>query len=238
MADDVTPGEGREQHDAVMRDRIELVATVLLALATVLTAWSAFESTKWSGTQATHFARASALRTDSAKEASTANAQEVVDVDVFVSWASAVAQERQRDPNASIGADGIYQPDPAELSGFLFERFRDEFQPAIKAWLAMHPLEDPEAAPTPFSLPEYHLAARQRSEKLAAGANVEAALARRDNQRGDNYVLTTVLFASVLFFAGVSTKLGSTRNRMLTVGLAVLVLIAGMSILFTFPVQI
>ncbi len=51
-------------------------------------------------------------------------------------------------------------------------------------------------------------------------------------------MLTTVLFASVLFFAGVSSKLGSTRNRMLTVGLAVVVLIAGMSILFTFPVQI
>ncbi len=206
--------------------------------ATVLTAWSAFQSTKWSGTQATHFARAGALRTDSAKEASTANTQEIVDVDTFVSWVGALAQERGGDPLASTDAAGLYKPDPESLSGFLFERFRDEFQPAVKAWLKMRPLENLDAEPTPFSVPEYRLAARQRSNHLATAADVQASLARRDNQRGDNYVLTTVLFASVLFFAGVSSKLGSTRNRMLTIGLAVIVLIAGISILITFPVQV
>jgi hypothetical protein len=61
--------------DARRRERIELVATVVLAFATVLTAWSAFESTKWSGTQSVHFARAGADRTESAKAASRANAR-------------------------------------------------------------------------------------------------------------------------------------------------------------------
>jgi hypothetical protein len=53
--------------DRRTRERIELVATVLLACATVLTAWSAFESTKWSGTQTIHFSQAGADRTESAK---------------------------------------------------------------------------------------------------------------------------------------------------------------------------
>ena len=47
--------------------RLEIAATVLLSAATVLTAWSAFESTKWSGVQAIRFSRASASRTDSVR---------------------------------------------------------------------------------------------------------------------------------------------------------------------------
>jgi hypothetical protein len=43
--------------------RLEIAATVLLSPATVLTAWSAFWSTKWSGVQAIRFSQASASRT-------------------------------------------------------------------------------------------------------------------------------------------------------------------------------
>jgi hypothetical protein len=234
MGDERVIGE----HEQQVRERIELVATILLAFATVLTAWSAFQSTKWSGTQATHFARAGALRTESSKAAGRANAQQIVDVNLFVDWVSAVHEERQLDPTASTDADGNYVPDPTALSGFLFERFRSEFKPAVAAWLELRPLENPDAAATPFSLPEYELAEEKLADRLEVGADRQSSLARRDNQRGDNYVLATVLFASVLFFAGVSSKLGSTRNRLLTIGLAVVVLVAGISILITFPIQI
>jgi hypothetical protein len=230
--------EARDGRDRRTRELIELVATALLAMATVLTAWSAFQSTKWSGTQAIHFARAGALRTESAKDASRANSQTIVDVDTFIAWASALATERAADPGASIGEDGSYQPDPAALSGVLFERFRDEFKPAVDAWLQEQPLVNPAAAATPFALPEYRLAEQQRADGLVARADRQSELAQRDNQRSDNYVLTTVLFASVLFFAGVSSKLGSTRNRLATIILAVVLLVAGVAILLTFPINI
>ena len=51
---------------------------------------------------------------------------------------------------------------------------------------------------------------------------------RRDIQRASNYVLGVVLFASSLFFAGMSTKLASRRLRvvMLSIGCAVFVFTA------------
>jgi hypothetical protein len=229
---------GIDPRDTLRRERIELVATIALAFATILTAWSAFQSTKWSGTQAVHFARAGADRTESGKEANRANAQTIVDVDTFVSWLNALAQEGTLDPNGSIGTDGTYVPDPGKLSGFLFQRFRTEFKPAVHAWLAERPLENPDAAATPFSLPEYDLAAQRHAARLEARSDRQGELARRDNQRGDNYVLTTVLFASVLFFAGISTKLTATRNRLFTISLSVVVLLAGIAILATFPIQV
>ena len=141
------PGD-RARREERMRNLAELVATVLLAMATVLTAWSVFEANKWSGTQAIHFAQASALRTNSAKAASAANAEEVIDVDTFVSWAAAFDRERRANPTASTGPNGAYKPNPKTLSGFLFLRFRPEFRTAVDAWLALRPLQNPQAPST------------------------------------------------------------------------------------------
>ena len=72
-------------------------------------------------------------------------------------------------------------------------------------------------------MPQYKLAARAEAERLDAQAEVFAAQVRRDIQRASNYVLGVVLFASALFFAGMSTKLTAPRLRvaMLAIGCAV-----------------
>lgn len=218
--------------------RLELIATILIAIATVLTAWSAFQSTKWGGVQANSYAGAGAVRTESAKAGSIANTQVTIDVTVWTDWLAALSDELQLDPNASQGPDGTYQADPEELSGVLFDRFRDEFKPAVEAWLAQRPLENPDADGTPFVVPEYKLAEREREKRLTVRADALAAEARDANQTGDNYVLTTVLFASVLFFAGISSKFESLRNHSIMIIMAVVLLIAGMTIVATYPIEI
>ena len=186
-------------------NRVELIATVLLAVATVATAWSGYQSTRWNGEQAKAGARANALRIESAKFAGLANTQTVVDVSVFTDWVNAYAEDK------------------TELADFYFTRFREEFNPAVKAWIATRPLQNPNAPPTPFAMPQYKLEAREESERLSTEAEVYAAEARRDIQRASNYVLGVVLFASSLFFAGMSAKLASPRLRvvMLSMGCAV-----------------
>ena len=187
------------------RDRVELMATVLLALATVATAWSGYQSTRWNGEQAKAGARANALRIESAKAAGLANTQTEVDVATFTQWVNAYAQKQ------------------TQLADFYFKRFRREFRPAVNAWVATRPLKNPNAPLTPFAMPQYKLKARADADRLDAEAETYAAQARRDIQRASNYVLGVVLFASALFFAGMSTKLTSPRLRavMLSLGCAV-----------------
>jgi hypothetical protein len=187
------------------RDRVELAATVLLAIATVATAWSGYQSTRWNGEQSKAAARASALRIDSTKAAALANSQTEVDVATFTQWVNAYAQGQK------------------QLADFYFKRFREEFRPAVNAWIATRPLKNANAPLTPFAIPQYKLAASAESEQLDAQAEVQSATARRNIQRATNYVLGVVLFASALFFAGMSTKLSSPRLRiaMLSIGCAV-----------------
>ena len=191
--------------DAGGRDRVELVATLLLAIATVATAWSGYQSTRWNGEQAKAGGRANALRIDSAKAADLANAQTEIDVATFTQWIDAYSLKR------------------TQLADFYFKRFRAEFKPAVNAWIVTRPLKNAGAPPTPFAMPQYKLEARATADRLEAQAEVFAGQVRRNIQRASNYVLGVVLFASALFFAGISTKLTAPRLRvaMLSLGCAV-----------------
>ena len=144
-----------------------------------------------------------------------ADAELTIDVEYFAIW-----------------LDGASRDDEI-LLGFLEERFRDEFSVAFDAWLETEPLTNPDAPKTPFGMDEYEVAAAAEAEALRK----EAEVATEANQTGDNYVLTTVLFASVLFFAGISTKFQGRWIKVALVGLAFAAFVAGASILFTFPVQ-
>jgi hypothetical protein len=202
------------------RDNVELVATVLLALATVATAWSGYQATRWNGEQAKAGARANATRIESTKASALANTQTEIDVATFTAWVDAYAQKQTM------------------LAEFYFERFRKEFKPAVDAWIATRPLKNPNAPRTPFAMPQYRLEARAEAERLDAQAEVFAAEVRRDIQRSSNYVLGVVLFASALFFAGMSTKLRTPRLRVAMLSMGCLVFLCTVLWIATSPVSI
>lgn len=202
------------------RDRLELVATVLLSCATLATAWSGYQSTRWNGEQVKAGGRANALRIESAKAADLANAQSGIDVATFTQWVNAYAQDQTR------------------LADFYFKRFREEFRPAVTSWVATRPLKSPNAPLTPFAMSQYKLEARADADRLAAQAEVFAAQVRRNIQRASNYVLGVVLFAVALFFAGMSTKLGAHRLRVITLALGCVLFLGTAIWIATFPVSL
>jgi hypothetical protein len=201
-------------------ERIEIVATVLLSLATVATAWSGYQASRWNGEQAKAFSRAATARIESTKAAGLADAQTQVDVATFTQWVNAYAQEQ------------------TELADFYFARFRKEFKPAVDAWVATKPLRNENAPLTPFAMPQYRLAARAEAAGLEAQAEVWSARARTNVQRATNYVLGVVLFAAVLFFAGISTKLRTPALRRVLLGFGVAVFLGTTVWLATFPVSV
>lgn len=216
-------------------DRIELVATIVLAVATILTAWSGFQSGKWSGDQAVNFSEAGAARTESTR-ADTLGGQLVqIDVAMYIDWVTAVSGELAE---GTVTPDQLspYQPVVGTVSGFLYKRFREEFLPAVDAWLATQPTLNDDAPKTPFVMDEYVVAQQVKATELSDLADQKALAAREANQNGDNYVLTMVLFASVLFFAGVSSKMNRPRNRAIILGFGVLTLAVGLVILASLPI--
>jgi hypothetical protein len=203
-----------------VKDRVELVATLLLALAAVATAWSGYQATRWNGEQTKASSRTNAIRIEAARAQGLAEAQKEVDVATFIQWVDAYARGE------------------TSLQDFYFRRFRAEFKPAFNAWVATTPLENRNAPLTPFVMPQYKLAAEQEAAQLDVEAEASAATVRRNIQRASNYVLGVVLFSVALFFAGMSTRLGEPRLRRFALGVGCTVFLGTVVWLATQPVSI
>ncbi len=197
----------------------EVLVTVLLVVAALGTSWSSYQATRWNGEQAKAASRTNAIRIDAARAQGLSQAQSQVDVATFIAWADA-----DRRGEAAVAA-------------FYADRFRAEFRPAFDAWMATRPLTNPGAPPTPFAMPQYQLASRQEAARLDAAAETSAAEVRRDIQIASDYVLTVVLYAVVLFFAGMSTKIANPRLRWILAGAGCLVLVGAIAWIATFPVS-
>jgi hypothetical protein len=206
--------------EAKTRDWVEIVATFLLSVAAIATAWSSYQATRWNGEQAKASSRTNAIRIEAARAQGLAEADTEVDVATFIQWVNARARE---------------QPG---LAAFYHKRFRDEFAPAFDAWLATRPFENPDAPATPFRMPEYRLAAAAEAKRLDAAAELSSAKVHRNIQRGSDYVLCVVLFAVSLFFAGISTRTTAPGSRRVLLGIGCLLFVGTVAWLATFPVSV
>jgi hypothetical protein len=206
--------------NGIGRDRIEIAAALLLALAAVTTAWSSYQASRWNGEQAKTAGAVNKTRLEAARAADLATSQTQIDIATFVQWVDAYAQEQ------------------TELADFYRQRFRAEFKPAFEAWVATKPVQTPGAPPTPFAMPEYRLQATEDAERLDAEAEILAAKVRQSIQRSTNYVLGVVLCAVALFFAGISTKLGARGLRMGMVGLGWAIYLVALAWIATSPVSV
>ena len=200
--------------------RFELAATVLLTMAAVATAWAAYQSARWHGKQAEAQSASIAARVESARTAGLENREVQIDVSLFTQWVDAYAR------------------DETELTDFYRQRFRPEFRPAFNAWVATKPRTSRTAPLSPFAMPQYKPAAAARARRLEAQA---AAFSQRVGifiQRADNYSLTVVLFASALFFAGISTRLRSRSSQVAVLGLGYALFLGCLIWLATLPVSL
>jgi hypothetical protein len=199
---------------------VELLSTVLLAVAALATAWSTYQSTRWRGDQAADYSKATAARIESSEASTRAGQLTQIDIATFVQWIDAqVAGDR-------------------ELARFYRRRFRPEFQPAFDAWVVTRPFTNPDAPLTPFAMPQYTVSEAVRSSQLNAEAGEHANAAEVANQRADNYVLAVVLLASALFFAGISTKMRTLRQREALLALGWVIFLGTAAWLITSPVQV
>lgn len=196
--------------------RVELIAAIMLSIATVVTAWSAYQATRWSGDQAEDYTSASATRTESVRASTEANRQILIDVATFLNWLDAE------------------QSGDHALADDIHARMRKEFLPAFDAWLATAPAGSiPDG--TPFELPEYQLAAEAESKHLENKAAALFEDGNESNEVGDDFVLAAVLFASVLFFSGLAGTFDSLRAQLFLLILGGVMLVIGTVIVVTLP---
>ena len=112
-----------------------------------------------------------------------------------------------------------------QLASFYAERFPPDVKKAYEAWLAQKPFENRAADAHPFVPNLYQV--RGVTEAAAARADSAQRLteARAAGNLSGQYLANTVLFATVLFFAGTAGKFEQPRVRLSCAAFAVAVFV-------------
>jgi hypothetical protein len=195
-----------EDREKRLNRTVSIVEATLLAVVAVLAAWSGYAAAKWSTESSLSLSRASAARAE-ANAANLAALNAVnFDVTAFNAWFTAYVAGNQ-------SAMSIAQ-----------KRFTPNFQRAFVAWLATKPATNPNAPPGPTYMPQYKQPQVTRADQLNALATKEYAAGAKAGSNSDNYVLTTVYLATVLFLAGIGSHFSyrGIRYGLATVSLGIL----------------
>ncbi len=89
----------------------------------------------------------------------------------------------------------------------MFERrFLPEFRPAFESWKKTDPLNNPDAPPGPFYMPEYRSAKTEEAAKLNEQATQTFEQGDQAREHSDQYVRVTVTLATVLLLMAISQR--------------------------------
>ena len=195
----------------------EMLAVLLLGIATIGTAWCGYEASRWNQDQGDLAREASDLRVEGNRQFGLATQSIVYDVNLVAQYAKAVV-------------DG----DTKLQEFFKTTLFRPAFLPVLERWQAaidagQHPpnlLEDRDYIGSQFA--DY-----QATQSKAEAKDVEAENA---GENGDDYVFITLMLASALFFAGVTTSFKMHMARLVLISLAAVLIAYAISRIVTLPV--
>jgi hypothetical protein len=201
------------------RERVlELTAVLLLSITTLATAWSGYQAARWSGDQSQKYAQASSTRAKAQQSATAAGQLRIDDILLFNDWLNANDSGNRKLAN-------VYE-----------RRFRPEFVPAFRAWLAQNPFTNRSAIPGPTYMPQYHLAAGSLAKGFDAKANALFKEGTDAKSNDDKYILSTVFFAAVLFFAGISLRLDWRPLRVFVLAAAGVMLLSAAIFVLSLPI--
>jgi hypothetical protein len=178
------------------RKWIEPIVAVLMALTTLCTAWCSYESAAWTR-------RSNGLMNDSNALERRAALLDVQGSQALIIHASMFMQ--------LLAAQHAGNE---KLASFYAERFPPDVKKAYEAWLAQKPFENPAADAHPFVPNLYQVRGTVEAAAARSDAATRVAQAREAGNRSGQFLANTVLFATVLFFAGTAGKFEQPRVRL------------------------
>jgi hypothetical protein len=205
--------QGDSRHERV----ISIAEAVLLSAVALLAAWSGYSAAKWGTESSLSLAEASATRTQANR----------FDIEA--------TQIRTLDAVKFNSAFAAYATGNMKLFDLAVNRFRPGYRAAFDAWVATHPLKNPNARPDPSDLPQYRIAEEVHGRALDAEADAQFKEGQSASGTADKYVRLTVFLAAILFLIGISSHFPVRAARYGLIATACVLLAVSLAQLATLP---
>lgn len=178
-------------------------AAILMALATLSTAWCTYQSSKWNGLSTDAGTTADMLQRKAAAFHLEGNQASIIRIQLFTQMIDAQLEGNDK------------------LANFYRERFPPDLRKAYEGWLEQKPFENPRADASPFVPHLYQQRYSAEMRQALADSASNAAEEKRTKQIASKYLGNTVLLAMVLFFAGTAGRFDTKLVRQSTLFFAI-----------------
>jgi hypothetical protein len=184
---------------------LEVLAVALLGVATIGSAWCGYQATRWNGEEGDLARESASVQVEAARQFGLATQTVSYDSNMIGQYANAAAADNE--PLMRFYRETLIRP---------------EFLPILDRWE-----EEVDAGTAPENLlqDQEYLDAQLASYRGTVGeAEALSVEAQRAGNEADDYVLTTLILASALFFAGLTTSFRVRFARLLLLGGATLLI--------------
>ena len=182
---------------------VEPATALLMALATVGTAWCSYESAAWTRRSNRLMNEFNMLE----RKAGVLNLQGMQTATIHTAMFMQLL--------------AAYQAGDTKLVDFYVQRFPPDLRKAYDSWLAQKPFENPKADPHPFVPNLYEVRGTREAAQATETAARKVQEAREAGNLSGQYLANTVLFAAMLFFANAAGKFAQRRVRIIAFAFAV-----------------
>ena len=180
--------EHEEPREYRMPRTVEIAEAIVLAIVAITTAWSGYQAALWTGHQSKLYGVAGKLRVQSGVAEAAANYERLYNAATVAEWLQAETSGQKM------------------LAELYERRFFSEFLPAFEAWKKTNPLNNPNAPPGPFHMPEYRSSKAEEAARLAEQSSDTFEQGDLARHRSDDYVRETVMLATVLLLTAISQR--------------------------------
>lgn len=198
--------------------RIELAIAVILSLATLASTWSGYQAKQWARIQGDHQSAADTAERTAAEDTIISLQTRTFDGIVLLAYWTAL---REQD---------------TATAGSLHAHMRPQLRVAVDASLAAGGLRDPTVA-GPLERAEYALPEESDAKRLRDDALRLNGEAQKAGRVSGEYVLLTLLFASVLFFGGIAGSFNHRPIRIMLAGVSLVLFVIAMGMLAQLPIH-
>jgi hypothetical protein len=209
--------EHEEQREYRVPRAVEIVEGIVLAIVAVTTAWSGYQAALWTGHQSKLYSVANRLRVQAEGAEAAANYERLYNAATVAQWLQAETSGQKK------------------LADLYERRFFPEFRPAFEAWKKTDPLNNPNAPPGPFHMPEFRSSKAEEAARLAGQSSETFEQGDLARHRADNYVRETVMLATILLLTAISQRFKVRSVRIGLIALAGVLLCLSMYHIFTLP---
>ena len=198
-------------------DKLQVINTLILAIATLAITWCSYQGVLWNGIQTFKLGDSNKFARLAQQKTIITGQNRAMDEAILIAFVNAAIEKKQ------------------DIVDFSLRGIRPELSNIMSAWLSSRPFENTSAYPHPMAMPEYiELVKKDMAEadKYSHQAEEARNAAQEANRNSDSYSLLTVVFAMVMFLGAITSKITRLSLSFVAIVAAGIICIVTLGFLF------